>query len=92
MQTQDFVYWLRGFFEIQNPETINSVQLKEIKNYLDLTLNKNYKPNEYHKNSNYSKLDFKSGIKDMEEMFKNFSFGYSSPPWGSLSGFGNLYM
>lgn len=29
-----FCYWAQGFFEVAKPETINSVQLQEIKNHL----------------------------------------------------------
>lgn len=31
---ENFCYWLQGYFEVAKPESINSVQLQEIKNHL----------------------------------------------------------
>ena len=56
MNAENFCYWLHGWLEIQNPAQINSKQLEEIKNHLDLSLNKN---------ANYTLVDngkFPSGI------------------------------
>ncbi len=38
MNTQDFCFWLHGWFEIQNPSVISSIQLDEIRNHLSLAL------------------------------------------------------
>lgn len=36
MNERDFVYWLRGYFEINNPTTLNKEQTKCVKDHLDL--------------------------------------------------------
>lgn len=35
MNERDFVYWLRGFIEINKPESITDEQLQIIKDHLD---------------------------------------------------------
>lgn len=41
MLTQEqFVYWLQGFFEIENPKTIDEYKTRIIKDHLDLVFNK----------------------------------------------------
>lgn len=40
MTDRDFAYWLKGFFEIANPETITKEQIQIIKDHLDLVFNK----------------------------------------------------
>lgn len=32
----NFVYWLQGFLEVSNPQTIDETQLQEIRNHLIL--------------------------------------------------------
>jgi len=46
MSEEQFVYWLQGFFEIQNPSTINEKQTEIIKDHLSLVFNK-ITPNRY---------------------------------------------
>jgi hypothetical protein len=36
MTSRDFAYWLQGFFEVSNPETINKEQTEMIKRHLNL--------------------------------------------------------
>lgn len=36
MTSRDFAYWLQGFFEITNPETITKEQTRMIKSHLNL--------------------------------------------------------
>lgn len=36
MTSRDFAYWLQGFFEIQNPETISKEQILMIKKHLNM--------------------------------------------------------
>lgn len=36
MTSRDFVYWLQGFFEISNTETVTPEQTKIIKNHLNM--------------------------------------------------------
>ena len=36
MTSRDFAYWLQGFFEIYEPQTINKQQVEIIKNHLNL--------------------------------------------------------
>ena len=40
MTTEQFAYWLKGFMEIQNPDTLDKDQLQIIKDHLDLVFNK----------------------------------------------------
>ncbi len=40
MTSENFVYWLQGFLEIGNPETISKEQIQEIKNHIALVLRK----------------------------------------------------
>ncbi len=40
MNELNFCYWLKGFFEIQNPKTLDAKQTQEIKNHLDLVFKK----------------------------------------------------
>ena len=36
MTSRDFAYWLQGFFEVSNAETITKEQTQVIKNHLNL--------------------------------------------------------
>lgn len=36
MQSRDFCYWLQGFFEISNPESIDKDQVEMIKRHLHM--------------------------------------------------------
>lgn len=36
MKSRDFVYWLQGYFEISGHETLNSDQVRAIRNHLNL--------------------------------------------------------
>lgn len=36
MTSQNFCYWLQGFFEIQNPEELSEQQVQMIKSHLQL--------------------------------------------------------
>jgi hypothetical protein len=36
MTSRDFAYWLQGFFEVSNPETITKEQTDMIKRHLNL--------------------------------------------------------
>ena len=38
MTERDFVYWLQGFLEVTNPETITAEQIQIIKNHIKLVL------------------------------------------------------
>jgi hypothetical protein len=42
LTSENFTYWLWGFFEIQNPQELTAVQIQEIKNHLNLVLDKKY--------------------------------------------------
>ena len=42
MTPENFVYWLQGWLEIQNPKKINSKELQEIKNHLKIINNPPY--------------------------------------------------
>jgi hypothetical protein len=36
MQSEQFCFWLMGFLEIAEPETLNSKQLQQVRNHLNL--------------------------------------------------------
>lgn len=40
MNTQDFAYWLQGFFEISGAKNLNEKEVAIIKEHLDLVFNK----------------------------------------------------
>lgn len=40
LTSENFTYWLQGFFEIQNPQELTAVQIQEIKNHLNIVLHK----------------------------------------------------
>lgn len=40
MTPEQFAYWLKGFVEIQNPETLDKDQLQIIKDHLELVFDK----------------------------------------------------
>lgn len=40
MTPQDFVYWLQGFVELQNPDELTKEQWQTIKDHLALVTNK----------------------------------------------------
>lgn len=40
MTPRDFVYWIQGFLEIQNPDKINAEQVQIIKEHIRLVLTK----------------------------------------------------
>jgi len=40
MSPENFVYWLRGYLEIQDPTSINANQVQIIKDYLQLVFKK----------------------------------------------------
>ena len=40
MNPENFCYWLQGWLELQNPQAITALQVKEIQNHLDLVFTK----------------------------------------------------
>jgi len=40
MKSEQFIYWLQGFMEMENPKTLNLKQTKMIKDHLALVFNK----------------------------------------------------
>jgi len=40
MTPRDFCYWLQGYMETENPETIDATKTKIIKDHLNLVFNK----------------------------------------------------
>jgi hypothetical protein len=43
MNTENFAYWLQGFFEISKVETLTPEQIQEIKNHIELVKNEQNK-------------------------------------------------
>ncbi len=58
MDNTNFCYWLKGFFEISRADTLTPGQVQEIRNHLNLALNKpidnsfDLEPNPYYFNLN----------------------------------------
>ena len=40
MTTEQFVYWLQGYFELSGAKTLNEEQVKIVKDHIALVLNK----------------------------------------------------
>lgn len=40
MTTEQFAYWMQGFFEIQNPKILTATQTQMIKDHLELVFKK----------------------------------------------------
>ena len=40
MTPEQFTYWLQGFLELQNPETLDTRQIQILKDHLQLVFNK----------------------------------------------------
>ena len=40
MTAEQFTYWLKGFFELQNPHSLTGLQVQKIKDHLDLVFDK----------------------------------------------------
>jgi cell division protein ZapA (FtsZ GTPase activity inhibitor) len=57
MTSRDFVYFLQGFFEINEPQTINKQQVEIIKNHLNLVFKHEIDPS-----LNEGKVDVKMTI------------------------------
>lgn len=77
MKSRDFVYWLQGFFELQNPEVINKERTEMIKNHLSLVFKHEIDPsmggpehqkelNDTHNKPTLSELGDKYGFEVME--------------------------
>ena len=61
MTSRDFAYWLQGYFEINDPKTINKEQTQIIKNHLNLVfkheIDKQYKPGDGSQEVHDGKID-----------------------------------
>jgi len=44
MTSDNFIFWLHGFFEIGKPEKLSAVHVQEIKNHIDLVLKRQTPP------------------------------------------------
>lgn len=40
MNSENFCYWLKGFFELENPKNLNEQQVEMIKDHLNLVFKK----------------------------------------------------
>lgn len=51
MTPENFVYWLNGYLEIENPEFITKDKIQEIRNHVNLVLKKETpKPTQFNPN------------------------------------------
>ena len=58
MTPENFVYWLQGFLEIEDPKTINEQQVQIIKDHVALVLKKETPNRFYLQNDNMPKITF----------------------------------
>lgn len=56
MTTEQFAYWLQGYFEIENPKSLNEEQTQVIKDHLDLVFTKVTPKREKSSNRNLNPL------------------------------------
>lgn len=74
MTSRDFAYWLQGFFEIYEPQTINKQQVEIIKNHLNLVFKHEIDPslNEGKTKEEVQELqDIHDGKVDWKKMLKD---------------------
>ena len=69
----DFVYWLQGFLEIQNPQSINKEQINIIKDHIGLVLKKET-PKYLTIDNNNVKFDSTLPWNDGDKIDENFCF------------------
>ena len=58
MTPENFTYWLQGFFEVQNPSTLDEVQTQIIKDNLALVFKKETPNYSLNQNSTYGGIKF----------------------------------
>ena len=69
MTPQDFTYWLQGFVEMTEADTISEAQWKMIKEHLKLTMIKVTNPLRVVQMSEHTPIDFTT------DWFKKYSIG-----------------
>ncbi len=70
MTSRDFVYWLQGFFEINDPQTINKEQTQIIKNHLNLVFHHDI-------DKQYQKGDGSQKVHDGKPLIDTGNFEYT---------------
>ena len=68
MTPENFVYWLQGFMELQNPETISSEQVEIIQDHLNLVFKKETPIRKVPLKEKYESLKYNS----KETLLKNY--------------------
>ena len=76
MTSRDFCYWLQGYFEIEDPEEVNSKQLDMIQKHLSLVFKHEIDPS-YGDKEHQKELDEIHG--EIDEL-KNKPAVYVPPP------------
>ncbi len=62
MKADNFVYWLQGFMELQDPETITKEQLDDIKAHLRITF-------KYHIDLSYGDEEHQKKLSEIHNPF-----------------------
>lgn len=94
MTSRDFVYWLQGFFEIENPQNIDAKKTQMIKNHLALVFKHEIDPsmgneehqsvlNTIHNNKGDELLDLTLYLKESESPY---TAEYVLEKWGPKPG------
>lgn len=92
MNSEQFVFWLQGFFELTDSNNLSPNQVKMIKEHLGLVFNKVTPPleksqtppplpkKEEPKNEGlFCKKDFEQIFKDLEKVFTDSDFEWRDP-------------
>lgn len=83
MNPRDFIYWLQGFLEVANPETITKEQVEMIKRHLSLAFIKvteTDNPPIIIPNTPYPPPLSPWGSKDYDEIYKTTMFCATNVP------------
>jgi hypothetical protein len=76
MTSRDLVYWLQGFFELENPKTLNEEQTRCIKNHLALVFKHEIDPSMGDESHQVSLNKIHAG-----DLINNGGGGTSNPPF-----------
>lgn len=88
MTSRDFAYWLQGYFEISNPETISNKETEMIKKHLNLVFKHEIDPsmgNEQHQQELNNIHNTKPTLEDLGEKY-GFEVNKVDPKWGVSPG------
>lgn len=62
MTSRDFVYWLQGFMELQDPQGLTTAQVKVLKNHLAMVFKHEIDPSNGDKEHNKALSELHEGL------------------------------